>query len=139
MRARRGATLIELVVVIALMAIVAGVAAPALRSAALGANQPAANRVAMLLSSVRSRAIAKGVTVTLTIDPATGRFWADSPDTSGVITLADGASMTGAERVHFRFLPNGQASAEPLVVTEAGDARLVRVDPWSGEVSVHAR
>jgi prepilin-type N-terminal cleavage/methylation domain-containing protein len=139
MTARRGTTLIELMVVIALMAVVAGVATPALRSLTAERQQSAAQRVAAVLRSARSRAIERGKEISVTLDPATGRFWLDHPDTTGVIQLPPGARITGAPRVHFRFSPTGAAAFDPIVVTEGGVTHRVAVDRWSGEVTIDAR
>jgi Tfp pilus assembly protein FimT len=139
MKALPGATLIELLVVIALMGLIAGVVTPALRSMSPVTPDSPSAQVSALMRLARARAIDRAEVVRLTIDPAGGRFWLDRPDTAGTIPLANGASLSGADRVHFRFFPTGEMTAEPLVITEEGVARAVRVERWTGEVTIGAR
>ena len=137
MIARRGMTLIELVVVMALIALIAGVAAPAFLSGARSTT--AAQQVATLIRSARARALERGAVVTMTIDPLTRTFWLDRPDTTGVIELPDGASLRGDMRVHFRFEPSGEVAADALTVNDGGTLSQLRVDRWTGEVTTDAR
>ena len=139
MRSRRGVTLIELVVVIALMAIIAGVVTPAFRAASPASDVSATAQLSAVVRAARARAIERATVVTLTVDPTTGRFWIDHPDTSGTITLSAQATLSGADRVHFRFRPTGEVAADPLAVTESGVSRAVRVNQWTGEVTIGAR
>jgi prepilin-type N-terminal cleavage/methylation domain-containing protein len=138
-RARRGVTLIELVVVMALIGLLAGVAAPAFLSSTTAQSSTAGQRVTALIASARARAVEQGTVVTMTIDPATNRFWVDHPDTSGVIELPEGSLLHGDARVHFRFEPSGQVAADLLVVDERGTLRPIRFDRWTGEVTTDAR
>ncbi len=132
-RARRGVTLIELVVVIALMSIIAGVTVPALSS--LDRREPTAvDIVSTLLRETRATAIEQGRSVVLTIDPATARYWLDVPDTTGVLALPGGATlMAPTPRVHVRFAATGEVDAEPFFVREHDLATPVVFDRWSGE------
>jgi prepilin-type N-terminal cleavage/methylation domain-containing protein len=138
-RKRRGVTLIELVVVIALMAIIAGVVTPAFRAALPASGISATAQLSAVVRAARARAIEKATVVTLTVDPATGRFWIDHPDTAGAIVLSAHATLSGADRVHFRFRPTGEIAADPLAITESGVVRAVQVNRWTGEVAIGAR
>jgi len=134
LQARRGVTLIELVVVMALIAIIAGVTAPALT--ALDRRDANATEVVVgLLRKARATAIERGVAVTMTIDPSAARYWLDVPDTTDVIVLPAGASLTASSaRVHVRFAPDGGVAADPLFVRQGDRAIPITFDPWSGEV-----
>jgi prepilin-type N-terminal cleavage/methylation domain-containing protein len=134
MSSRRGVTLIELVVVIALMAIVTGAVAPALTS--LDRRNPTAvDAVVELIRRARTSALERGSAVTLTIDPASARYWLDVPDTSDVIVLPQGATLTATSpRVHLRFDPTGSADADAIFVHEQNAVTAIVLDRWTGEV-----
>ena len=136
MTPRRGVTLIELVVVITLMAIIAGVSAPALVSLDRKAEPSGLDALVLLLRRSRATAIARATVVTVTIDPATARYWVDPPDTVAVLGLLAQSSLSaGSPRVHFRFTPDGQAvTDEPLFVQDRGSSAAVFIEPWTGEV-----
>jgi prepilin-type N-terminal cleavage/methylation domain-containing protein len=136
MSARGGMTMIELVVVIALMAIIAGISAPALVSLDRPRNVSGFDAVITLLKRSRSTAIHRATIVSVTVDPAMARYWVDPPDTTDVVNLPAGATLSArASRVHFRFAPNGQViTDEPLFVREGAAVKPVLVDLWTGEV-----
>jgi Tfp pilus assembly protein FimT len=129
-------TLIELLVVISLMAIVAGAVAPALASLDRRSTQTGLDAVNQLLQRSRSTAIDRASAVNLTIDPATARYWVDPPDTSDVLPLPAGASLSAtAQRVHFRFAANGEATSDvALFVRDASRVTPIVLESWSGEV-----
>ena len=128
--------MIELVVVITLMAIIAGVSAPALASLDHPRNASSREVVVTLLRRSRAMAIQRAIVVTVTIDPATARYWVDPPDTSAVLAPPAHASLSAqSTRVHFRFAPDGKAiTDEPLFVREGGSAISIVLEPWTGEV-----
>ena len=135
--ARRGFTLIELVVVIALMAVVIGVSAPALASLDRGgADSSAVDVVTALLRRSRMTAIDRAIAVDLTIDPATARYWVYPPEASGVLDVRAGARLVaGAPRVHYRFSPDGEANADGQLFVQQGQMSVpVLIEPWTGEV-----
>ena len=137
----RGMTLIELVVVIALMAIIAGVSAPALASLGGPGNVSGLDVVAMTLRRTRATAIQRATVVTVTIDPTSARYWTDPPDTAAVLTLPPQATLSARlPRVHFRFEPDGRSTTdEPLFVHEGALVRPVILQTWIGEVHRDAR
>jgi Tfp pilus assembly protein FimT len=135
-------TLIELVVVIALMAIIAGVSAPALASLDRPRNTSGLDAVVTLLRRSRAAAIQRGTVVTVTIDPANARYWVDPPDTAtAVLILPPQATLSArSPRVHFRFTPDGQSvTDEPLFVHQGTSGTSVVLEPWTGEVRRVAR
>ena len=131
-RSRVGVTLIELVVVIALIGIMAGVVAPNLVSRdRRAADQSAVDCLDGVVRFARARAIDRGGRVDLVIDPATNRFWLDLADTSGAIDLPEGATLVSpARRVHVHIEPTGEAYIdEPLFVRQGETIGAVHVDP----------
>ncbi len=128
--------MIELVVVITLMAIIAGVSAPALASLDHPRTTSGLDAVVTLLRRSRAMAIRRAIVVTVTIDPVTARYWVDPPDTGAVLVLPAHASLSARSmRVHFQFAPDGQAiTDEPLFVREGESANPIVLEPWTGEV-----
>jgi prepilin-type N-terminal cleavage/methylation domain-containing protein len=136
-RLRHGFTLIELVVVIALMSVIVGVSAPALSSLnRSGADSSAIDVVTALLRRSRATAIDRAITVELIVDPTTARYWAYPPDTTGVLDMRLGAKLVArAPRVHYWFSPDGGTRAdEQLFVRQSAMSLPVLVEPWTGEV-----
>lgn len=130
-RARRGLTVIELVVVIALIGMMASVVAPSLFSfEGSGAAETTIDRVEALIRFGRTAAIERAQRVVLTIDPGTGRFWLDVPDTTGMIAPAGESTLISpAKRVHIHFQVNGDASIDDaLLVREGATTRGIVVD-----------
>jgi len=119
-------TLIELVIVIALVGLMASVVTPNLISPDRTRRaQTTAERIATLVDLGRTAAIERARRVELTIDPATGTFWLDFPDTAGTIALAEGASLISrAKRVHLHFEPDGRASMDELLFVRQGETTL---------------
>ena len=146
-RARRGFTLWEMTIVLAILAIVSAVAAPAF--ARLGTEQPRGSADALLglLHDARKLAIERNVTVTLRVDPLTGRFRADSVGMmGGAGEIGEGSLGLGATesfstdlpRVQYVFQSTGAAFADSVIVRGGTTPLLVAVDPWSGVVDAAA-
>jgi len=144
--ARRGFTLWEMALVLLVLAIATALAIPAF--ARLGqpddADARAADELLRLLRASRRAAVEHGATVTLVVDPATGRYRADSVGAAGSGPLAEGTLALGADgaldtelpRLRWIFRSTGAALADTVRVRDAradGGSLLVRVDPWSGE------
>lgn len=133
-RRRGGVTLIELILVMALLSIVVGLSLPTLshlfRGRMLGEE---ARRILALTRHARSQAVSLGVPIVVWFDPAGGEYGL-SPgsgyavaDLEGVeFTLADGldfeideALLGELDRGRMRFLPDGsidEASIKQLVI-----------------------
>jgi prepilin-type N-terminal cleavage/methylation domain-containing protein len=130
-RDRTGVTLIEMVVVMALIGIMAGVVAPSIVSPERGmTSESALDRVEALLRFAKATAIDRARRVNLVIDPATSRFWLDLPDTAGDLALPEGATLlSSARRVHIQLEPTGKAAmSDALFVRQGESTTAVRAD-----------
>jgi type IV fimbrial biogenesis protein FimT len=142
----RGLTLIELVVVLAIVGVSAAVALPAFGRLLDDEPSPAAP-VVELLERARRTAMERAVRVTVTVIPASGRYWvwadgddARAPLADGVLALPAGARLAASGlRARVRFDPGGHAAGDTVVVWSATGAELVSADRWTGEVRVAAR
>ena len=139
-RARTGFTLWELTMVLLVLAIAAGLAAPAF--ARFGSEQPegSADRVLGLLHDARKAAIDFNATTTLRLDPKTLKYALDTSGVNGAGRLAAGTLDLGLTqtletdkpRLQYVFRPSGAAFADTVVVRGGSVPLVVRVDPWSG-------
>ena len=139
-RARRGYTLWELTMVLAVMAISATLAAPAF--ARLGTEQPThgADQMVLLLQDARKAALKYNATVTLRMDPKTLKYQIDTATVAGASMLAEGTLdlgmgeklETGQVRLLYVFRPSGAAYADSVLVRGGEVPLVIRVDPWSG-------
>jgi prepilin-type N-terminal cleavage/methylation domain-containing protein len=130
-RGRSGVTVIEMVVVIALIGIMASVVAPSvLSSDQRTTGQAAVDRVDALVRFARATAIDHARRVTLIIDPATSQFWLDLPDTAGVLALPEGVTLVSrARRVHIQVEPTGEAATSDVLFVRQGESNIsARVD-----------
>ena len=143
---RPGFTLWEMALVLLVMAIATALAIPAYTrlGAADDADARPVDELLRLLRASRRAAVTHGVTVTLVVDPATGRYRADSAGATGAGPLAEGTLALGADgaldteqpRLRWVFRATGAALADTVRVRDprsAGGSLLVRVDAWSGE------
>jgi prepilin-type N-terminal cleavage/methylation domain-containing protein len=147
MRTRRGFTLLEVGLVLAILAIATALAVPA--AARLGADKPhtSADAILGLLHDARKEAIDRNVTCTLLLDPLTGRYQLDTTGLSGSGTRASGSIELGISatlttdlpRLRYIFRPTGAAFADTVLVRGGGRTMLVSVDPWSGVAHADAR
>jgi prepilin-type N-terminal cleavage/methylation domain-containing protein len=140
MRPRRGFTLIEMAIVLAIMAVTAMLVAPALSRMGQGKPAGVGDDVVKLLHDARMIAITRNETVTLRLDPASGRYRADTVGIAGSGELGEGTMTldaretleTSLPRLVYVFHPTGSAFADTVLVRGAGGAALVSVDAWNG-------
>jgi prepilin-type N-terminal cleavage/methylation domain-containing protein len=137
---RRGFTLMEMGIVLAVMAVSAMLVAPALSRMGQGKPPGVGDDVIKLLGDARQIAIQRNETVTLRLDPASGRYRADTVGVSGSGELGEGTMTLGAQevlvtdmpRLVFVFHPTGATRGDTVLVRGAGAAALVSVDAWNG-------
>jgi prepilin-type N-terminal cleavage/methylation domain-containing protein len=114
-RIRAGFTLIELIVVIVLLGIIAGVGGVALvRSQPKARDSEPLRHAAAHLASARREAIISGRSVTVTIDDTTGVFSATAlPDGRVIVDPALNAVLKVNQLSGTRTLPEEQRHAKP--------------------------
>jgi general secretion pathway protein H len=129
-------TLVELLIVLAILGLTAAVVVPALPR--LVPDDPltqSTGEVVGLLREARGAALERAAPVTVTLDPATGRYW--TGDTSAVLHLAEGVTLSAdTNRVSFTFTATGPAHGPVVLVRAPDGARQVGVDRWTGAVHV---
>ncbi len=147
-RPRRGFTLIEMIVVLIIISILAWMTAPAMmRAVSPHADEGDAMPLAALFRSARKEAVERGLIVALTVDPAGGRYRADSIGvlgagllSEGAIALDEGVSLEAdSARVRYVFRPNGSVFGDSILVRGQWSASLVTIDRWTGAIRIDAR
>ena len=142
MSARRGFTLLELLVVLVLLSITAAAAVPALLGARMVTpTQRAVEDVRALLLETRDAARERGTHATLVLAPADARYWMTRGDSvvTGTITLGPGVRFGDASgaRITCRF--GAAAPANPCVIVVRGETTdTLAVDAWSGDVATRS-
>lgn len=138
-RSRTAFTLIEMIVVLAIVGIVAAAVAPAMARAARGpsALDASADALLALLARAHDDAVHRGRGVTLVVAPELARAWVRgvAGDSAVRIDVAPGVRLAASEpRVVLRFEENGGATAATFLLRDTRDGRqtVVRVDPWTG-------
>ena len=132
--ASAGFTLFEVLVAVAIMALIAGIAFPALQQvlsrAAIGEAQDA---VLLALTQARAEARAKDIVVALALtsdhrglDPGNGRPVTELPDNVDLDLPSHG----------FAFYPDGSAQGGVALITSGSSSRRIGVDPNTGRIGV---
>lgn len=139
-RARRGFTLVELIVVLVLLGLVLGVAAPAFTMRS-GGEGDGADAVVRVLERARMTALKQSTEVGVTIDPLRGRVWirADAAlprlDTTFVLALPGSATIAATRpRARHTFRADGSGWGDTLVVTEGIGSTRIMVEGLTGAV-----
>jgi general secretion pathway protein H len=120
---RRGFTLLELVVVLAVVGLAAGILLPRLADLGPFELDAAARRLADALTLARERAVLRAAPAHLTLDLATGSWTTDEP----------GTAVSLPPRVRVRaVVANGERAVDTGIIVirfdPAGDALPARVD-----------
>ena len=145
---RRAAfTLWETALVLAILGITLLLTTPAFVDFGTLRPQSDAEAVLALLRDARHEAIETGTVVALRLDPASGRWRADTTGvsgmgvlTSGTLDLAGSTTLeTDQDRLQFLFQPTGAAFADSVGVRGVSGSAMVLVDPWTGVARAEAR
>ena len=145
--ARTGFTLIEMSIALAVMAVGAMLVAPAIARMGEGKPPGVADGVLKLLHDARQIAIERNETVTLRLDPVSGRYRADTAGVGGSGELGEGTLTLGVQetmvtdlpRLVYVFHPTGSAFADTVLVRGGTTSALVSVDAWNGVAYAAAR
>ena len=130
---RGGFTLLELVVVLAIVAAVAGVVAVQLSSASGAVHVKAAAReLASALRYARSRAIAEQRETAVVLDARKHRY----PGVALELVVGQ-AEALDEHRGAVRFYPDGSSSGARLRLMAGGRSQVVDVDWMTGRVVIH--
>jgi general secretion pathway protein H len=145
-RRARGFTLIELILVLLILAIIAGMVVANLRAYARGRDGPnTAAHIVTLANYGRARAIADGVVVRLNFDPATARYWLTRQDINnpggdflplgeemGEIQQApDGIQLQWDDSIRAQVMSDSQATGTGILLPDAppSNAPFVEFQP----------
>jgi len=147
LRRRIGFTLLEMGIVLAIMAVSAMLVAPALARMGQGKPPGIGDAVIKLLGDARKIAIERNESVTLRLDPTSGRYRADTVGVAGSGELGEGTLALGAQetmitdlpRLVYVFHPTGSAFADTVLVRGPTTSVMVAVDPWNGVAHASAR
>lgn len=144
-RARRGFTLIEIIVVLLILSVATVVTLPALLREPVEDEMTVALRTMdSLFRLARDSAARTNAPVTVVLDSATGTAWLLSdlearqgavPDGGAVLPLPAAVRLEIARsRARFRLLPTGASYADSLVLRSALTVHTLTLDPWTGHV-----
>jgi type II secretion system protein H len=148
-RARPGFTLVEMMVVIAILAVMAAVSVPAIRD--LRASDPldqATSVAVTLLSRARQTAVERASLVRVVVDPAGRQYWVramrtgSAPDSVMADTLALPPDVTldaTTPRLTITFTQTGEARGDALVLRWQGHTAAIAADQWTGDAHVAQR
>ncbi len=143
---RAGFTLVEMMVVIAILGIAAGVSVPAMRD--LRSADPlvrGTNEATTMLARTRQTAVERAETMRLSVDPATRRYRvrtlgsdaASDSVTTDSLALPEGVTIDDAQgRLTVTFAPTGEARGDTLTLRWQGRAVAIAADQWTGDAHV---
>jgi len=140
-RSSRGVTLIELIVVVAIIGIAAAMVGPELTAAVdRYRQQDPAERLTQVLKVARWEAVRMGSSMCVAVNTTDGNFRvvraAGSPDSAVVEGVIDGWIGGAGPASPVCFHPSGTASPGRWVARGVGDSVLVKVDVWDGKISI---
>lgn len=147
-RGSDGFTLVELVVVLAIVGVMASVVTPALRRIGTSEPRDAAEALAAALARTGGLAARRAAPATLQLELASGSYTivasaagGGSDTTIGGIVRLDGARLAGGRDgwATVTFDAIGRTSGDAIVIEQGLQRWEVVADPWTGQVDVRQR
>jgi len=137
--AERGFTLLELIVVLAIMALAAAALVPITGTAGRSiAVDAAAREIAVALRTTRAAAIYSNREADFTIDAGARRYWSDGEPSPNA--LPDGMSAAfapgGRSLGRIRFYPDGSATGGSILLRGADRTAMIEVDALTGRARI---
>ncbi len=147
---RRGASLIELVVVFSILGAAAAVVLPELSNLSRGGSDQAVREIVSAYRTARDAATTRGVPVSVALELATGAYWVVVQPTAerGADTLRrDALPIGGGVRLLggrggwgvTTFDSQGQARGLPVYVSDAEGVYKIDVDPVTAAIDARRR
>jgi general secretion pathway protein H len=144
---QHGFTLLELLVVMALLALALALAAPSLNRLRLGVGvRSAAYELAAHLRAARAAARETNLERVLAIDVDSRRYWAEGvvaprqlPHSIVLDLTVPASERLGAGLARVRFFPDGSTSGARVVLDDGRFSASIRVDWLTGDVRLQAR
>lgn len=130
-----GVTLVEMLVVVAIMGIVAGISFPALSSGLESIRlKSASDSTAAFLNRALNRADRRQQVLEIVVDPKQNRIvlYSTQPGFEEHLDLPQGITVAGEEQ-HFILMPGGTAPRAAITLGNSrGHRKLIRIDPVTG-------
>ena len=133
---RRGVTLIEMLIVVAIVAVVAGVSFPSLASGLDNIRlRSAADSVTGFLNGAMSRVERKEQPIEIVVVPQERALmlYSNEPGFTRRLDLPEGIKIAGDEPRRFLLLPGGTPPAMDIdIFNQRGAHKLIHIDPITG-------
>ena len=136
MNARAGVTLIEMLIVMAIIGLIAGISFPSVSSGLEGIQlRSAADGVANFLTAAMTRADRREQAIEVIVTPASGTLTLLSSEAGYTRSyeLENGIRIAGDQPIEFLLLPGGAPPAVSIdLYNRHGVHKVVRIDPVTG-------
>ncbi len=131
---RRGVTLIEMLVVVAVVAVIAGFALPSATTGIEGIRlRSAADSVSTFLNAAMNRAERRQDVIEVIVAPTRLELLSTEPGYARVLTLPDGITVAAQTESRILLQPGGTVPAVRIDLTNRkGVHRIVQIDPITG-------